>query len=57
MVEESRAEGFELNLVQNFVRENPVYAFGGFGVRFGIVVSKKEFHVDFEVLVGGNCGA
>jgi hypothetical protein len=44
-------------LVENFVRENPVDAFGGFGVRFGIVVSKKEFHVDFEVLVGGDCVA
>ena len=51
MVEESGTEGLELDLVQDFVGENPVDTFGRFQVLFSIFVIKQHLHVDFQVLV------
>lgn len=57
MVEESGAEGLELNLVEDFVGENPVHAFGRFQVCFRIFVIKEHLHVNFQVLVAGDGSA
>ncbi len=54
MVEESGAEGLELDLVEDFVGENPVHAFGRFQVCFRIFVIKEHLHVNFQVLVAGD---
>ncbi len=51
MVEESGTEGLELDLVQDFVGENPVNTFSRFQVCFSIFVIKQHLHVDFQVLV------
>lgn len=43
-----------MDLVEDFVGENPVDAFGGFQVWFSIFVIKEHLHVDFQVLVAGD---